>query len=695
MNKEESAYLDALDISYSYNLAKRMEQFKTNPALGYRTAGSRAEYDTGNMLAEEMRAIGLEDVAKDAVNLDSWEFQKAVLRFRTLDGSPVECQLGAYQTNFDTHGSKEYPVVYAGRGTAADYSGLDVRGKLVLVDINQRDEWWINFPVYQAYKMGAAALIAVQEGGYGEIHDEALNAQDIAGPAEAAAFSMSRADARKLKQVLREHGEATAEFEARTVVKRNQTSYNIVGKIPGKNPERMIVLSAHYDSYFSGFQDDNAAVAMIFGIARALLRSGYHPQNTLVFCAVAAEEWGITNSKYDWSTGAYEQVFTAHPEWQGRVIADLNFELPAHAHGSRDAIRCVYEYKDFIHRWLEENIRVEPEIYPGGIQVLCPVETWSDDFSFAISGIPSMVNDFSAGPFMETHYHSQFDNESFYQEPVYAFHHRLYGRLVMAFDRTAAAPLNFTGLFEAMENSLDMEYSGRHTKARGERLLEAVGQVKSQCSAVYRQVEVLNQTYAALLEEGRDSEARKLQNGVQGLERELLSIFREAQDSFVRLNWHDEVLFPQEAVRTNLSRVEDALACLRAGYAKGALEAIYGIDNNRYAFLFDEEVFTYFTEYVLEQPRDRLKWGAGRIVHHENLFHLVQQLKEKLAAGSRDFSREIQVLTRVEASQLACYCDDIEYMIREVHKIQERLGESSLLWKATDCTGCKEKMWKD
>lgn len=34
----------------------------------------------------------------------------------------------------------------------------------------------------------------------------------------------------------------------------------------------MILVSAHYDSYFSGFQDDNAAVALMLGIARALGR---------------------------------------------------------------------------------------------------------------------------------------------------------------------------------------------------------------------------------------------------------------------------------------------------------------------------------------------------------------------------------------------------------------------------------------
>ena len=35
------------DTGYSYSLAKRMEKYRTNPVLGYRTAGSRGqEFET-------------------------------------------------------------------------------------------------------------------------------------------------------------------------------------------------------------------------------------------------------------------------------------------------------------------------------------------------------------------------------------------------------------------------------------------------------------------------------------------------------------------------------------------------------------------------------------------------------------------------------------------------------------------------
>ncbi len=687
MNLQESI-VKSLDIDYSYRLAKRMEQFRTNPVLGYRPAGSRAEFETGEMLKQEMEAIGLSDVRKDAIKVDGWEFKKAVLSYTGEDSARHEIQLGAYQTTFVTDGPKDFSLMYLGKGTAADYEGKDVTGKLVLVDINQRDEWWINYPVYQAHLKGAAALIAVQSGGYGEIDDEALNAQDIAGPENAPAFSISRKDSGPLKALLEHTTEITVTLDADSRVTRDCTTYNIVGIIPGKHPDRMVLLSAHYDSYFSGFQDDNTAIALMFGIARALLASGFKPNNTIVICAMAAEEWGVVDSNFDWSTGAYEQVFTAHPEWVGKVIADLNFELPALAHGTRARIRSCYEYTRFLEEYLSELPDLT-QAYPEETRVTAPIETWSDDFSMAIAGIPSMVNDFTGGSFMETHYHSQFDNDAFYDEQVYRLHHELFALLIAALDETCVIPLcsapvmkraldGYETSKDILRPFIDMDLISPITLAS---LLEKISGLETMLQDAqqvalhrYETRNECNKRYRALLAEGKAGEAEALYQESREAENEALRRFKCAQDELVRIDWYGNVHYPHEILLQNIRLIGGAIASLKEQNLSSALRKLYQVDNNAYAFMFDEEVYDHFTDYVLNQPQDRLKWGYKRLMPHENLYALVKNLlsKKNVAPEELSLSHEISRLTKI-------FQDQCRLLIQTTDQIQSLVHDQFLI----------------
>ena len=687
MNLQESI-LKNLDIDYSYRLAKRMEQFRTNPVLGYRPAGSRAEFETGEMLKQEMEAIGLSDVRKDAVKVDGWEFKKAVLSYSGEDGTHHEIQLGAYQTTFVTDGPKEFSLMYLGKGTASDYEGKDVTGKLVLVDINQRDEWWINYPVYQAHLKGAAALIAVQSGGYGEIDDEALNAQDIAGPENAPAFSISRKDSDPLKELLERTAEITVTLDADSRVTRDCTTYNIVGSIPGRHPDRMVLLSAHYDSYFSGFQDDNTAIALMFGIAKALLASGFTPNNTIVICAMAAEEWGVVDSNFDWSTGAYEQVFTAHPEWVGKVIADLNFELPALAHGTRARIRSCYEYTRFLEEYLSELPDLT-QAYPEETRVTSPIETWSDDFSMAIAGIPSMVNDFTGGSFMETHYHSQFDNDAFYDEQVYRLHHELFALLIMALDETCVIPLcsapvmkraldGYNASSEILRSFVAMDLISPMTLASLAEKISDLEKMLSDAADVaesrYESRRSLNSHYRALLSEGRQEEAECLYLEAREAEKEALRRFKYAQDELVRIDWYGNVHYPHEILLQNIRLIGGAIANLKEQNLSSALRKLYQVDNNAYAFMFDEEVYNHFTDYVLNQPQDRLKWGYRRLMPHENIYALVKDLLQKKEEEPDEISLsgEISHLTRI-------FQDQCRLLLQTTDQIQSLVHDQFLI----------------
>lgn len=673
----QEKYRENLDVSWSYRLAKRMEEICSNPKLGYRTAGSAAELATGDMLAEEMKKIGFPKVYKDAIQVDSWEFQRAELTFPDTDGKEKMVWLGAYQTQFVTNGPRQFGLVYAGKGTRSDYEGRDVSGKLVLVDINQRDEWWINYPVYQAHLKGAAAVIAVQTGGYGEVDEAALNAQDIAGPCEAPAFSISRKDAEILKKVLAGKKEILVSLDADSRVERNRTTYNVVGEIPGRHPERRILLSAHYDSYFDGFQDDNTAIAMMLCIGKTLLEIGYQPENTLTFCAMAAEEWGVIDSQFDWSAGAYEQVFTVHPEWRGNVIADLNFELPALAHGTRARIRSTWEYVPFLETFLEE-LPALTAAYPEETRVTAPIETWSDDFSIAIAGIPSMVNDFTGGSFMETNYHSQFDNDQFYDEDVYRMHHELFGLLLMFLDRTAVVPLSFAGVLKRAAEILELSWCEK-CDADGEALVEALDEAAEAAEAAYAKAMERNRDYVrARIQQGSEK-ADSLYAGSRTMEQALLAAFLKEQDTFVRIDWHGNVLFPHRILQDHLQLLSGALNNLREGRISAALRKLYQVDNNAYAFSFDQEVYEHFTENALHQSKERLKWGYGRIVGHEDLYVIVSGLLQKEKTGDMDCNTEISLLEEAVKRQTDLYREEIRKMKENVKEIKNLLEKAALM----------------
>ncbi len=724
--------LDSADVGYSYNLAKELENIRSNPVLGYRSAGSKAEHEAGELIFKRMVEAGFSNVHKDRVDVDAWEFKRAVIK-ASVGGEERELQLGAYQTNFVTDGYESVQIVDAGKGTLEDYEelerlGINVEGKLVMAEINQREEWWINFPVYQAKLKGAKGFIAVQAGGYGEVAENALNAQDIAGPSDAPAFSISRADADFIKKCMAQSvdvknaensddrkesnkkcdedkqyvqcknaeynvcngRECTVLFDAYTRVMPNASSYNIVGEIPGENPERMILLSGHYDSYFSGFQDDNTAVSMLIEIGRMLIKGNYKPHNTIILCAMAAEEWGVINSKYDWSTGAYEEVFTVHPEWKGKVIADLNFELPAFAHGNKDYVRSTYEYRNFFRRILKEFPGDLHEAYPDGVGTKAPIQTWSDDFSVAISGIPSTVNEFAGGKFMESHYHSQYDSDEFYDEKVYLFHHKLYAYILLRLDNLHVVPVDFTIVSDELLHRFDREIC--EDREIEDEFIQAVTDLKAEAQRVNAVVEGRNYSQDVLAhgddmyskddmcsDSVNNGDKSDINNGYDAkiapnnecsmirdeddvrIETELLKAFALAQDTLVTLNWQDDVLFPYETAMNDvvfLGKAIDALSSEKDAdrprvRIKNALNWIYRIDNNQYAFKFEKAVYEYFTGYVLNQPRERLKWGYGRIIHHENLYDVVRSLIDKLNTDDAnvDVSDELSVLKEARMRQ--------------------------------------------
>ena len=676
MEAARQAFLEKVDTEYSYNLANRLAEIRTNQKLGYRTAGSEAEIATGDLLKTEMESIGLKNVTKDEFTLDTWTFSHAELAFTSADGAEHNAVLGGYQTQFETDGAKEFAVVYAGQGTEADLAGLDVKDKLVLIDINQRENWWVNYPAYEAHLAGAAAILAAQDGGYSEVSPDALNAQDICGPADAPAFSISRTDADILKQALESAPGKTlsVKFDASSKVGFDGKSYNIVGEIPGKNPEKMILMSAHYDSYFDGFQDDNAAIALMFGIAKAITDSGYQPEKTLVFMATAAEEWGVSNTRYDWSVGAYNQIFRVHPEWVGKVIADINFELPAYSLGyDVTQIRTSYELRSFVDSFIPRIPAVEGA-FPKGAEIIVPTQTWSDDFSLSIAGVPSSVTALR-GDFAQKYYHSQFDDKTTYDEPAFHYHHNMYGLLMLAYDWCAVSPLDFSARFTAFEESID-DAAFQKAGVDPAPLKAAAAAAKQAAADSYKKIEALNTTYANALDKGDQAAADEVLADSGDLYAKMLAAFKSAEDWLVRLTWEDVSVFPHQLPANNLAALLPAIEALESGDATTALdEHLWLVDNNWYAYDFSYETYRYFTDYALNQPPERLTWGAGRLAGHEDLFKVIRSLKQKSETTGADFTEEIAALNASVHNQNKLMADMASGEIEALESLVQALNE--------------------
>lgn len=288
------AYIAEADSQYAYDIAYELS---TNPeffnsAQGGRTSGSEAEHRAADYLAEEMKKIGLTNVEKVAAAADKWQFNGAEFK---VDGKSYN----VYSYATAASPKIEAELVYLNKGTMQDYENLDVKGKIVLIDIDQRNDWWITYPMLEAQHQGAAAILAANVAGFSQIAEDALNAQDICGPTSIPTLSIGLADAKELQAKLAK-GQVFAELTVDNEVEIGTgTTYNIMGVLKGKSSDNQILVGAHYDVHFWGFQDDNAAVGLTLAMAKSMIDAGFKPENDIVFVLHGAEEWGSSYTQYD------------------------------------------------------------------------------------------------------------------------------------------------------------------------------------------------------------------------------------------------------------------------------------------------------------------------------------------------------------------------------------------------------------
>jgi Zn-dependent M28 family amino/carboxypeptidase len=95
---------------------------------------------------------------------------------------------------------------------------------------------------------------------------------------------------------------------------------NVIGRIEGQDGSGMIVLGAHYDTWFTGSCDNGGGIAALLAMAERRAHEG-KPRYTLVFVAYDGEEVALY--------GGYDYLRKHRIVGHEPILAVLNFEMPS------------------------------------------------------------------------------------------------------------------------------------------------------------------------------------------------------------------------------------------------------------------------------------------------------------------------------------------------------------------------------
>ena len=333
------------------------------------------------------------------------------------------------------------PLVFVGYGVHApernwdDYKGVDLKGKIAVVLVNDPDfetgqgdfdgkgmtyygRWTYKYE--EAARQGAAGVLIVHE-----TAPASYGWATVAGSNGNTMFDVVRADPRKAHtqvegwiqrdlavSLFKDAGldfeqlkaaAQTRDFQpvalggqtvsARYAVKSERiTSYNVVGRIEGSTyPDETVIYSAHWDHIgvgepdargdriFNGAADNASGTAAVLEMARGWM-AGPTPERSVVFLFVTAEEKGLLGSEYYATNPLYPLETT---------VAVINVDGAAPMGPSRDFgiygsadMQLLDQLKDVAARW---DVRYTPDSKPeAGLFFR------SDHFPFAKRGVPAV-----------------------------------------------------------------------------------------------------------------------------------------------------------------------------------------------------------------------------------------------------------------------------------------------------------------
>jgi Zn-dependent M28 family amino/carboxypeptidase len=420
-----------------------------------RGVNTRAEVKTVDYIVAQFKVAGLQP-GGDLVNgqrkwtqdvpLMQSDWQAAPRMAMDIAGQQVPLSQGVeIAARAPTNGQNAVnldnaPLVFVGYGVKApernwdDFKGVDVRGKVIVVLVNDPDfeggegdfggkamtyygRWTYKYE--EGARQGAAAVLVIHETapasyGWNTVKNSNTNTMfDIVRDNPAAEhplleawiqrdlaqrlFSASGLDFEAMKAAARRRDFKPVALKAGLTVHGNAqvqtiTSHNVVGMLPGKRfPNETVIYSAHWDhlgigkpdangdNIYNGAVDNGTGISQLIEQARAFAR-GPRPDRSVVFLAVTAEEKGLLGSEYYATHPLYPLATTVgvlNTDSMGVFGPARNFSISGTA--KLDLL------DDLIAEGKKEGRYFTPDPHPesGGFYR-------SDHFPFAKQGVPAI-----------------------------------------------------------------------------------------------------------------------------------------------------------------------------------------------------------------------------------------------------------------------------------------------------------------
>ncbi|HET6171897.1 MAG TPA: M20/M25/M40 family metallo-hydrolase [Gaiellales bacterium] len=425
----------AVDAAFAHNFVARLAAIGTGD-LGFRVAGTPEDDEACALVAAEMAAIGLQQIAREPVPVDAWRFTGASL---SIAEEVLRCScFGGVAGTLPS--GVEGGLVFVGEGRREELRGLDLRGRIALFDWRGDQLYW---PALTAADLGHAGAVAAVctclPGARYYQAERSLGSFDSMGFAGSPPLAYLPADdAARVIARLRQGVPLQARLVVDAELTRGATAHNVVGSLPGCSQGAPIVIGGHHDAWFSGAFDDASGVAATLAIAKALADSGYEPEHTIVFTSHTAEEYGRADAQFDWLIGAWWQIAHEHPQWAREAVLYLNVEGTGMA-GAPTVVDSPPELRHFARRVLG-RARRDGLLRHGNVWDV--PRTGTEQWPWAAAGVPSLGVADVVPHYMQSIYHTQYDTLEIVDRDRLADGIRLYTRLVMAADRDPAGLLD-------------------------------------------------------------------------------------------------------------------------------------------------------------------------------------------------------------------------------------------------------------